>query len=183
MGFIINADLETSQGPTQELYVRVEGFSFNKVTAQLGFQVTYWIDREHAIRHNRVYLEEEVRPMEGLVQNKIMYYDSPSSDGKELELSQYIKSEVAEQREVDIPEYGEEDVIEKVPYVSFDENGDEVIKYREVIKQKTVLKGTKKEKRTVIDLKAFDNLYEYCYKRLYEYLSRFIAEEKIETVK
>ena len=53
MGFIINADLETSQGPTQELYVRVEGFSFNKVTAQLGFQVTYWIDREHAIRHNR----------------------------------------------------------------------------------------------------------------------------------
>ena len=112
-----------------------------------------------------------------------MYYDSPSSDGKELELSQYIKSQVAEEREVDIPEYGEEDVTEKVPYVSFDENGDEVIKYRDVIKQKTVLKGTKKEKRTVIDLKAFDNLYEYCYRRLYEYLTRFISEEKIETVK
>ena len=43
MGFIINADLETSQGPTQELYIRVEGFSFNKVTAELGFQITYWI--------------------------------------------------------------------------------------------------------------------------------------------
>ena len=83
MGFIINADLETSQGPTQELYVRVEGFSFNKVTAQLGFQVTYWIDREHAIRHNRVYLEEEVK--KGTKVNHIMrhtvglYHGQPGS--------------------------------------------------------------------------------------------------------
>ena len=85
MGFIINADLETSQGPTQELYIRVEGFSFNKVTAELGFQITYWIDREHAIKHNRVYLEQEVKPMVGLVQNKMMYYEQPEYDGEEIE--------------------------------------------------------------------------------------------------
>ena len=183
MGFVINADLETSQGPTQELYVRVEGFSFNKVTAQLGFQVTYWIDREHAIRHNRVYLEEEVKPMVGLVQNKILYFETPSSDGEELVLSQYIKSKVAEEREVDVPVFGTEEVKESVPYVSFDENGDEIIKYREIIKEKTVEKGTKKELKTVINLQAFGNLYEYCYKKLYEYLITFIPEDKIETVK
>ena len=39
MGFIINADLETSQGPTQELYIRIDGFTFNKVTAQEEMEV------------------------------------------------------------------------------------------------------------------------------------------------
>ena len=46
MGFIINADFETNLGPTQELYVRVEGFTFNKVTALLSYQITYWVDRD-----------------------------------------------------------------------------------------------------------------------------------------
>ena len=183
MGFIINADLETSQGPTQELYVRVEGFSFNKVTAQLGFQVTYWINRQHAIKHNRVYLEEEVKPMVGLVQNKILYFENSGGDGEEIMLSQYIKTKVAEEREVDIPVYVEEEIKEKVPYVSFDENGDEVIRYRDVIKEKTVQKGTNKEIKTVINLEAFGNLYEYCYKKLYDYLITVLPEDTIETVR
>ena len=160
MGFIINADLETSQGPTQELYVRVEGFSFNKVTAQLGFQVTYWIDRQHAIKHNRVYLEEEVKPMVGLVQNKILYFENSGGDGEEIMLSQYIKTKVAEEREVDIPVYVEEE-----------------------IKEKTVQKGTSKEIKTVINLEAFGNLYEYCYKKLYDYLITVLPEDTIETVR
>ncbi len=183
MGFVINADLETSQGPTQELYVRVEGFSFNKVTAQLGFQVTYWIDREHAINHNRVYLEEEVKPMVGLVQNKVLFFNDPDSDSKEIEFEHYIKGSVAEEREVDVPYFEMQDVAVKVPYVSFDENGDELIKEREIIKQKKVQTGTQNEKRTVIDYKAFENIYEYCYKKLYESLIKLIPEEKIETVK
>ena len=183
MGFIINADLETSQGPTQELYIRVEGFSFNKVTAQLGFQVTYWIDREHSIRHNRVYLEEQVKPMVGLVQNKVLFFNNTDSDSREIEFEHYIKSSVAEEREVDIPYFEMQEVKESVPYVSFDENGDELIKYREITKEKKVQTGTKKEKRTVIDYKAFENIYEYCYKKLYESLIKHIPGEIIETVK
>ena len=183
MGFIINADLETSQGPTQELYVRVEGFSFNKVTADLGFQVTYWIDREHAIRHNRVYLEEEVKPMAGLVRNNVVYFEDPTSEGKELFFSQYLKTKIAEKREVETPVYGMQEVKESVPYVSFDENGDELIKYREITKEKKVQTGTEKMERSVIDLKAFDNIYEYCYKKLYEHLSTIIPKHTIETEK
>ena len=160
MGFIINADLETNQGPTQELYVRVEGFSFNKVTAQLGFQVTYWIDRQHAIKHNRVYLEEEIKPMIGLVQNKILYFEKSGGDGEEIMLTQYIKTKVAEEREVDIPVYVEEE-----------------------IKDKTVQKCINKELKTVINLKAFGNLYEYCYKKLYDYLITILPEDTIETVR
>jgi len=183
MGFIINADLETSQGPTQELYVRVEGFSFNKVTAQLGFQVTYWIDREHAINHNRVYLEEQIKPMVGLVQNKVLFFNNTDSDSREIEFEHYIKSSVAEEREVDIPYFAMQEVKESVPYVSFDENGDELIKYREITKEKKVQTGTEIMERNVIDLKAFDNIYEYCYKKLYEHLSTIIPKHTIETVR
>ena len=82
MGFIINADFETNLGPTQELYVRVEGFTFNKVTAQLSFQITYWVDREHAIKFNKVYLEETNKNAEGLIQNKVIYFDE-SDEAKE----------------------------------------------------------------------------------------------------
>ena len=73
------------------MYVRVEGFTFNKVTAQLSFQITYWIDRESAIKHNRVYLDETVKGMVGLVQNKVIYFDTDESEGKELVLAQFHK--------------------------------------------------------------------------------------------
>ena len=31
MGFILNVDLETSAGPTQEAYIRIDNYRFNKV--------------------------------------------------------------------------------------------------------------------------------------------------------
>jgi len=183
MGFVIREDIETSLGPTQELYVRVEGFSFNKVTAQLGFQLTYWVDREHAIKHNRTYLEEEVKPMVGLVQNKIMYYDKLESDGEEIEFTHFLKVSVAEEQEVEVPLFEEQDYEVEVPYVSFDEEGEEITKFRKVIKTKKVQVGSNKEIRTVIDLKAFDDIYGYCYKKLFDYLTQFFPNDKIEIVK
>lgn len=183
MGFVINADLETSQGPTQELYIRIDGFTFNKVTAHLGFQVSYWLDREYSIRHNRVFLEDEIKPMKGIVQNKFILFDDTDPNGKEIVLETYINAQVAEEKETEIPIFGMKSVKESVPYVSFDEEGEELIKYREIFKEKKVQIGTEKEIRKVIDLKAFNNLYEYSYKKLFEYLCKFIPAEKIETVK
>ena len=179
MGFIINADLETNLGPTQELYVRVEGFTFNKVTAQLSFQITYWIDRESAIKHNRIYLDEKVKGMVGLVQNKVIYFDTEESEGNELTLAQFHKVLVSTEEETEIPIFESQIVEDKVPYVSFDDNGDEITKYRIITKPKKVQVGSKKESRSVIDLKAFDDIYGYCYSRLRKYLSTFFAEEAI----
>ena len=50
-------------------------------------------------------------------------------------------------------------------------------------KEKKVETGTYKEVKSVIDLKAFDNIYGYCYKRLYEHLTDIVPKDKIETVK
>lgn len=182
MGYVLNADLETSLGPTQELYVRVEGFTFNKVTAQLSFQITYWIDRDHAIKFNKVYLEEENKNAKGLIQNKVIYFENEESEGKEMQLEQFNRVLVADKQEIDVPVFEEQNVKIEVPYISFDENGEEVTKYREVIRKKKVQVGSNKETRSVIDVKAFNNIYGYCYKKLKEYLSTFLPEEAIVKV-
>ena len=66
--------------------------------------------------------------------------------------------------------------------VSFDANGDEIMKYRTVVKPKKVQVGSFKETRSVIDLKAFDDVYGYVYGRLKKYLTTFFSEELIEKV-
>jgi hypothetical protein len=182
MGYVLNADLETSLGPTQELYVRVEGFTFNKVTAQLSFQITYWVDREKAIKFNKIFLEEPNKNAKGLIQNKVIHFADDEEEGKELELSQFEKVLVANEDEIEIPIFEEQDVRKDVPYISFDENGDEITKYREVIRKQKVQVGMKKEVRSVIDVKAFNNIYEYCYKKLHEYLSTLFPLEQIVKV-
>ena len=179
MGFILNADLETSLGPTHELYVRVEGFTFNKVTAQLSFQITYWIDRDKAVRFNKIYLEEDNKNAKGLIQNKVIHFADDEEEGKELELKQFYKVLVANEDEVEVPIFEDQEVRKDVPYISFDENGDEITKYREVIRKQKVQVGVKKETRSVIDVKAFNNIYEYCYTRLQEYLSTLFPLESI----
>ena len=179
MGYVLKSDLETSLGPTQELYVRVEGFTFNKVTAQLSFQITYWIDRDHAIKFNKVYLEEENKNAKGLIQNKVIYFENEESEGKEMQLEQFNRVLVADKQEIDVPVFEEQNVKIEVPYISFDENGEEVTKYREVIRKKKVQVGSNKETRSVIDVKAFNTIYGYCYKKLKEYLSTFLPEKAI----
>ena len=70
----------------------------------------------------------------------------------------------------------------EVPYVSFDANGDEIMKYRTVVKPKNVQVGSVKETRSVIDLKAFDDVYGYVYDRLKMYLLTFFSEDLIQKV-
>jgi hypothetical protein len=40
MGFILNVDLETSEGPSHEVYVRIESLTYNKVANDIAVQLT-----------------------------------------------------------------------------------------------------------------------------------------------
>ena len=82
MGYILNVDLETTNGPSQEVYVRIENFAVNRVTSKARFQLTYWIDKDHATRFNKTYVEEEDRPMVGLIRDKVIYYENDEIDNR-----------------------------------------------------------------------------------------------------
>ena len=78
------------------------------------------------------------------------------------------------------------DIIEKqttnkeVPYVSFDENGDEVTLYRTVEVTEDVKTGTETEIKNVVDYTAVDRLREFSYDYLAEELAKVFPKSKIE---
>jgi hypothetical protein len=183
MGFVLNVDLETSAGPSHEVYVRVESLTYNKVTSMVQFQITYWQDRDHAIRFNRTTLDEPRRNAVGLVQERVLYFEDENSDGIEILFPHHLKVPLATKREVDVPEYGIVSVEKEVPYVSFDENGDEITKYRKVVTEEKKLIGKEKKEVEVIDTSLLSNIMDFCYGKIKEMLATHIPEDKIITVK
>jgi hypothetical protein len=182
MGFKLNVDLETSSGPSQEVYVRIESLVVNRVTAKARFQLTYWLDQDHAIKTNRQYVEEEVRPLVGLIQERILYYENEESDGVEILLPHMIEEDMATETEVEVPVFEEKEIAKEVPYTSFDENGDEITLYRTVTSKQNVKVGTNIESRKVIDIKLAENIFEFGYSRIRKMLETKFPSDKIEII-
>ena len=182
MGFRLNVDLETSSGPSEEVYVRIESLVVNRVTATARFQVTYWIDQDHAVRTNRQYVEEEIRPQVGLIQERVILYSDEDQDGKELILPHSLEEEMAIEQEIEVPIFEEKEEAKEVPYTSFDENGEEITLYRTVISKKNVKVGTEVEKRKVIDIRLAENIFEFGYSRIKQMLEKYFPSDKIEIV-
>lgn len=183
MGFVLDVDLETSEGPSHEVYVRVESFTFNKVTSLVQFQITYWQDRDHAIRFNRATLDEPVRNANGLVQERVLYFKDEASDGEEILFPHHMKVPLTVNTEIEVPNYEMKQVEKEVPYVSFDENGDEVTKYRTVVKEEKVKVGTTVEVKERIDHSLLGNIIGFIYDKIKDKLSEYIPADKIITVK
>lgn len=183
MGFILDVDLETSEGPSHEVYARVESLSFNKVTSLVKFQVTYWQDRDHAIRFNRTSINEPKRSAVGLIQERVLYFVDDNSDGIEIMFPHHFKVPLTVKKEVETPEYGVVSTEQEVPYVSFDDNGEELTKYRKVVREERKKIGTKKEVLEVIDTSLLNNIMDFCYSKLKENLVLNLPKNNIITVK
>lgn len=183
MGLRLNVDLETSQGPSQEVYARVESISYNKFTAAVMFQITYWVDQNHAIKATKTFLDEEQRNMVGLIYDRVMYYPTVNAEEVEIFLPQYMDVSAVNEEEVDIPIYETKLAKREVPYVSFDENGEEVTLYRTITEEKQVQVGVKKEVKKVIDYGVSNRLAEFTYEVLKGELAKWFPKDNIETVK
>ena len=182
MGFRLNVDLETSSGPSEEVYVRIESLVVNRVTSKARFQVTYWIDQDHATKTNRQYVEEEIKPQVGLIQERVIYYSEDDQEGEEILLPHSLEEEMAVEAEVEVPIFEEREEAKEVPYTSFDENGEEITLYRTVISKKNVKVGTEIEKRKVINIKLAENIFEFGYSRIKQMLETKFPSDKIEIV-
>tara|TARA_B110000503_G_C7172509_1_gene425040 strand:- start:11061 stop:11609 length:549 start_codon:yes stop_codon:yes gene_type:complete len=182
MGFVLNVDLETSEGPSQEVYVRIESLTYNKATSEVRFQITYWQNRDKAIRFNRTYLQEEKNNAVGLIQEGVIYFKDEKSDGVQITFNQYMKVYTVVEEEVEIPIYENKQITKEVPYVSFDDNGDELILYRTVNLEEQVQIGTSKKVEQVISGGILDNIFGFCYDKIYEELLRYFPKDKIQIV-
>lgn len=183
MGFVLDVDLETSQGPSHEVYARIESFTYNKVTSMIQFQITYWQDRDHAIRFNRTYMSEPKKSAIGLIQERVIYFNNTESEGEEYLLPHHMKVPVVRTGEVEVPIIEDIQVETEVPYVSFDENGDEITKYRKVFKTEQKQTGTEIKEQQIIDGTLLRDTFGFCYGKVKEELSKFFPKEKIVTVR
>ena len=180
MGLRINVDLETSGGPTQDLYVRLDTLNLNKVASKIKYVVSYWIDKDHALRFNRTYLEQPRPGANGILAREVVYYENEESDGTELTLPLAFEAYPVSKQVISLPVFEMKPTVVEVPYVSFDENGDEVTKYRKIEEEKRVEVGTKEEERHIIDNTKLFNIQETCYEDLRIKLTEFFPEDSIE---
>lgn len=183
MGFILDVDLETSEGPSRDVYVRIESLTFNKVTSTVQFQITYWQEQKYATKFNRTTLEQEPRNAIGLIQERVLYFENIESEGIEIMFPHHLNIPLTVEKEIEVPKYEMVTIEKEVPYVSFDENGDEITKYRTVSEEVKKTVGTEKKVSQVIDTTLLDDLMGFCYSKIKEKLSEYIPINRIFTSK
>lgn len=182
MGFRINVDLETGSGPTQEAYIRIDNYRFNKVTSDLLITTTTWLDVEKAHDFNRKYLDENLKNAVGLISAEVLYYPTPDSEGEEITIPNVFKAPVVQKEELTFPVYEEQETIVQVPYVSFDANGDEITKYRDEVQKLQVQVDSYKDTKQVVKPELLTNLYEFSYNVLFNELAKLFPKDKIEKI-
>ena len=179
MGLCIKVDLETSWGPTKEAYVRIDSYRIDKVSSRLRFAVTYWATVEQAAKFNRSYLEEELKQAKGLFSSRAVYYEDHLSEGDEIDLPTFFDIKLAELVTVDEPITEMQKVEKEIPYISFDEDGEEVTKYRNVTKNENVVIGSKTVKKNRVDNSIIGDLPEYCYNYIRKELKKIFPKGEI----
>tara|TARA_B100000900_G_C20388113_1_gene637426 strand:- start:121 stop:672 length:552 start_codon:yes stop_codon:yes gene_type:complete len=180
MGLRLHVDLETNRGPTNELYVRIDSWKINMTVNEVKFTTTSWLDKSYGDRFLRKYFTDALQPAVGLVGGKVIYYDVPSSDGEEIVIDNLYIAPMFIEKEVTEDVLEERIIKKEVPYVSFDENGDEVTLYRTVDVPEKIKVGTESEIQKVVDYTIVDRLREFSYDYLAEELAKVFPKDKIE---
>lgn len=169
MGLTIKGKFETEKGAASSVYLRVETITFKKIDSSFRCATTLWPSKSATSKvHNSI-------------PSHVIYYNEENPEGLELEIPNMYVFDIFETHEIEEPVYEIQDVEEQVPYVSFDENGDEVTKYRTILKEEKVQVGEELIKKQVTNLDLVQqNLFETVYKKIEEKLTEIFPKESIE---
>ena len=180
MGLTLKVDLDTSAGSTKEAYIRIETCRINKVQAQLEFTTTCWINKKKASKFYRKYLDDALTNAGGLIKKEVVFYkDENDIYGSELTIDNYYKVSTVKEVTVEEPIYELQEVEKQVPYISFDENGDEIEKIKVVKEKEKIQIDSKNVKKKLIDYSLMEKPFEFAYKHLKEELSKHFPASKI----
>ena len=180
MGLVIKVDLDTSRGSTNEAYIRIETCRINKVQAQLEFTTTCWINKKAASKFYRKYLDDPLTNAGGLVNKEVVFYKSKDDvEGTEVGIENYYKVPTVKEVIIEEPIYETKLVVKQVPYISFDENGEEVEKIKTVEREEKVEIRKEKKKKKLIDYSLMEKPFEFAYSYLKEELEKKFGQGNI----
>jgi len=177
MGLRLNIDLDTTAGPSKEVYVKIENIQLNRTFGKVNVGLTYWMSKEisDAVQDN-----SQSHFPKGQVGDKVIYYEDKYDEGKEISLPTYLSFDMKKPVQIKIPIYEEKTHSEEVPYVGFDENGDEITKWRTEKVTEKVLIGERLDVIQVIDLDIESRLLSWCYGQVTAALGKVLPIENIE---
>jgi len=179
MGLVINLELETNRGPTKELFFRIDSYRINSTVNEVIFTTTTWLSKEYADKTLRKYVEQPIQPSVGLVSNKVIDYSS-DTNGREIVTENLYKLQMSKISDVEEPIYEEKEISKEHPYISFDEEGNEITLYRTVTTKEKVQVGVVKKNKELVDYSFLDNLKLNCYSHLKKELSKVFPEDNIK---
>jgi len=182
MGLRINADIETSSGPSNAVYIRVDGFRWNKLGNEMTFTTTTWNSKEEADNFATTYLGDDPGNAVGLLSPVMTYYKNNDSEGVDITLPNFFKFIPQYKGTVELPIFEEKEISEEIPYVSFDSEGEEITLYRTKVKTEKVQVGTETVEKIFLDKKAISNPIEYCYKELKDRISAMVPIHQLEII-
>lgn len=179
MGFIIVADLETSEGTSQNVYARIESLNFNRVEMEVQCQITYWESKRFADSYKRNTPTQDKPPTAGLIQERIINFTDNPIDGEEILLPHSVTLPIVKVEKVIVPLFETKIVSKEVPYVSFNSEGEEVIKTKTVETSTEVQVGSEEQEIEVFNYDALGNLFEYCYVNIMPFIQGMIKSSKV----
>jgi hypothetical protein len=182
MGLKINADLETSSGPTTSVYLRVEGYRYSKLSNELQFTTSAWVSKEESDNFRKIYADDEPGHALGILSPIMTVYVDDDSEGIDISIENFYKFVPKYKEVVEIPIFEDKEVTEEIPYVSFDSEGEEITLYRTKVKTEKVQIGTDKVEKVVLDRKAGETPLQFCYDELKARLSAMIPSALIEKI-
>jgi len=183
MGLIVRGDIETNQGPTEELYIRIDNWKINMATNAIRFSTTAWLNKEFGDKFLRKHFDDELKPAIALVSGKIVYYDDKNKDGLEVEIPNLYDTNIFSVEEVEEDVLEVQSVTKEVPYVSFDEEGNEITLFKTVTSKENVKVGVQVVEKKVIDYSIpLNSLGEFSYNHLKNEIQKLLPDSVIEKV-
>ena len=158
MGLLFNLDTDTVKGPTKSLYCRIDQITIQKDANRIIVSLVYFKDIEQTFRIDCISYE-------------VVVYENGDIEGKEIRLPSVLKLDLSEKVTIKEPIYKQELVKEKVPYVSFNDLGDEITKYREVEVEKNIKIGEEEKEAIIPAYTAIQkDIFGFCYGKIKEEL-------------
>lgn len=181
MGLTIKADLDTSKGSSEEVYIRIESLRVNKVNGEMEFTTTCWVHQDAASGFHKTYVGDNIGSGEGMIKREVIFYkDEEDMEGTEVTLPNHFKVTFSKDIIEETPVFDERPVEVEVPYISFDANGNEVEKVKTVTKINKVQVDSIKENKTIIDYESIDRPFVFAYNHIKKELEKLFTGALIE---
>lgn len=183
MGLRLNVDLDTNRGQTNEAYIRIETIRFNRVLCRIEFTTSCWINKEAADGFDRKYIGDPLGSSQGILTKEVVYYESEDEvEGKEVEIDNYYTCEIYKEEITENPLYEDQIVTKTIPYVTFDDDGEEVIIEKQVKKMERVQVGIDKQVKKVVDFSIAENMFKFADLALLNELSKIFPKDKLQII-